>query len=67
MPTKNQVKLCFKTGEEIKINYDRQKLKKFMTPKPALQKILKGLLHTDEKEKQYSRQNKFHKRDKMNK
>jgi hypothetical protein len=33
---------------EIKTFHNKEKLKKFMTTKPALQKILEGLLHTEE-------------------
>jgi hypothetical protein len=32
----------------MKIFHNKQKLKEFMTTKPALQKILKPLLHTEE-------------------
>jgi hypothetical protein len=34
--------------EDMKTFYNKQKLKEFMTTKLALQKILKGLLHTEE-------------------
>jgi hypothetical protein len=40
-------KLSFTIEEEIKI-FHKEKLKEFMTTKPALQKILKGLLHIEE-------------------
>jgi hypothetical protein len=35
---------------EIKTFHDKQKLKQFMTTKPALQKILKQMLHTEEED-----------------
>jgi hypothetical protein len=34
--------------EEQKTFHDKQKLKEFMATKPAVQKILKGILHTEE-------------------
>jgi hypothetical protein len=37
--------------EEIKTFHDKQKLKQFMTTKPTLQKILKGVSHTEEAER----------------
>jgi hypothetical protein len=39
-------KLSFKIDETIKIFHKKQKLKQCMTPKPPLQKILQGILHT---------------------
>jgi hypothetical protein len=36
----------------IKIFYDKQKLKQYMTTKPPLQKILQGILHTEDESKQ---------------
>jgi hypothetical protein len=42
--------LSFITEGELKTFYDKQKLKKFMNTKPALQKILKGILHTEEED-----------------
>jgi hypothetical protein len=32
-------------------NHDKQKLKQFITSKPALQRILKRILHTEEEDK----------------
>jgi hypothetical protein len=43
-----QEKLSFLTEGEIKTFHNNQKLKELITTKPALQKILKGLLHTEE-------------------
>jgi hypothetical protein len=40
--------LSFLIEGEIKIFHNKEKLKEFTTTKPALQKILKGLLHTEE-------------------
>jgi hypothetical protein len=37
--------------KEIRPFHDKYKLKQFMTTKLALQKILKGILHTEEKER----------------
>jgi hypothetical protein len=44
-------KLSFKIDGEIKTYQDKYRLKQFMTSKPALQRILKGILHTDEEER----------------
>jgi hypothetical protein len=44
------VKLSFIIEGEIKIIYDKQTLKEFMTTKPTLQKILKGILHTKDED-----------------
>jgi hypothetical protein len=44
-------KLSFLTEGEMKTFHNKQKLKKFITPIPALQKILKGLLHTEDTRK----------------
>jgi hypothetical protein len=46
LPTKP--KLPFLIKEDIKIFHNKQKLKEFTTIKPVLQKILKGLLNTEE-------------------
>jgi hypothetical protein len=43
-------KLSFIIDEEMKTFYDKQKIKKFMTTKPALQKIFKGILYTEQEE-----------------
>jgi hypothetical protein len=47
-------KLSFKIDGTIKIKvfHDKQKLKQYMTTKPPLQKILQGILHTDNESKQ---------------
>jgi hypothetical protein len=45
-------RLSFKLGGPIKVFHDRQKLKQYMTTKPPLQKILQGILHTDNESKQ---------------
>jgi hypothetical protein len=45
-------KLSFKITREIKTFQDEHKLKQFMITKPALQKILEGILPADEEEKQ---------------
>jgi hypothetical protein len=41
-------KLSFLIEREIKTFHNKEKLKEFATTKPALQKILKGLLHIEE-------------------
>jgi hypothetical protein len=41
-------KLSFLIEGETKIFHNKEKLKEFATTKPALQKILKGLLHLEE-------------------
>jgi hypothetical protein len=45
-------KLSFKINGAIKIFHNRQKLKQYMTTKPPLQKILQGILHTEDESKQ---------------
>jgi hypothetical protein len=40
-------KLSFKIDGARKIFHDKQKLKQYMTTKPPLQKILQGILHTE--------------------
>jgi hypothetical protein len=40
--------LSFKIDGGIKVFCDKQKLKQYMTSKPPLQKILKGILHTED-------------------
>jgi hypothetical protein len=45
-------KLSFKIDGAIKVFHDKQKLKQFMTTKPTLQKILQGILHTENESKQ---------------
>jgi hypothetical protein len=41
----------FGTLLKVHLFNDKEKLKKFMTNKPAWQKVLKEILHTDEKDK----------------
>jgi hypothetical protein len=45
-------KLSFKIDGAIKIFYDKQKLKQYMTTKLPLQMILQGILHTEDENKQ---------------
>jgi hypothetical protein len=45
-------KLSFKIDGGIKVFHDKQKLKQYMTTKPPLQKILQGILHTNNERKQ---------------
>jgi hypothetical protein len=45
-------KLSFKIDAAIKLFCDKQKLKQYMTTKPPLQKILQGILHTENESKQ---------------
>jgi vacuolar-type H+-ATPase catalytic subunit A/Vma1 len=45
-------KLLFKIDGAIKVFHDKQKLKQYMTTKPPLQKILQGILHTENESKQ---------------
>jgi hypothetical protein len=44
-------KLSFKIDGGIKVFHNKQKLKQYMTTKPPLQKILKGILQTEDKNK----------------
>jgi hypothetical protein len=44
-------KLLFKIDGGIKVFHDKQKLKQYVTTKPLLQKIPKGILHTKDKNK----------------
>jgi hypothetical protein len=46
------VKLSFKIDGTIKVFNDKQKLKQYMTTKTPLQKILQGILHTENESKQ---------------
>jgi hypothetical protein len=48
----NPAKLSFKIDRAIKVFHDKQKLKQHMTTKPPLQKILPGILHTENESKQ---------------
>jgi hypothetical protein len=45
-------KLSLKIDGAIKIFHNKQKLKEYMTTKPPLQKILQGILHTNDENKQ---------------
>jgi hypothetical protein len=45
-------KLSFKIDGTIKVFHNKQKLKQYMTIKPPLQKILQGILHTENESKQ---------------
>jgi hypothetical protein len=45
-------KLSFKIDGTIKVFHDKQKLKQYVTTKPPLQKILQGILHTENESKQ---------------
>jgi hypothetical protein len=38
--------------QSIKVFHDKQKLKQYMITKPPLQKILQGILHTENESKQ---------------
>jgi hypothetical protein len=44
-------KLSLKIDREISF-HDKQKLKQYMTTKPPLQKILQGILHTEDESKE---------------
>jgi hypothetical protein len=45
-------KLSFKIDGAIKVFHNKQKQKQYMTTKPPLQKILQGILHTENESKQ---------------
>jgi hypothetical protein len=45
-------KLSFKIDGAIKVFHNKQKLKQHMNTKPPLQKILQGILHTENESKQ---------------
>jgi hypothetical protein len=45
-------KLSFKIDGAIKVFHDKQKQKQYMTTKTPLQKILQGILHTEDESKQ---------------
>jgi hypothetical protein len=45
-------KLSFKIDGTIKVFHDKQKLKQYMTTKTQLQKILQGILNTENESKQ---------------
>jgi hypothetical protein len=44
-------KLSFKTDGAKKAFHDKQKLKQYVPTKPPLQKILQGILHTENESK----------------
>jgi hypothetical protein len=44
-------KLSFKIDEAMNVFHDKQKLKQYMTTKPPPQKILQGILHTENESK----------------
>jgi hypothetical protein len=46
-------KLSFNIHGTIKVFQDKQKLKQYMTTKPHLQKILQGIMHTENESKQH--------------
>ena len=43
------VKLYFRNLRDVKIFPGKQKLKKFITTRPDLQEILKGVIHVEKK------------------
>jgi hypothetical protein len=45
-------KLSFIVDGTIKVSHDKQKLKQYVTTKPLLQKIIQGILHTENESKQ---------------
>jgi hypothetical protein len=45
-------KWSFKIDGGIKVFHDKQKLKQYMSDKPPLQKILQGILYTEDENKQ---------------
>jgi hypothetical protein len=45
-------KLLLKIDGAIKVFYDKQKVKQYVTTKPPLRKILQGILHTENESKQ---------------
>jgi hypothetical protein len=49
-------KLSFKINGAIKIFHDKQKLKQNMTTKPPVQKILQGILHSEDESKKTMRE-----------
>jgi hypothetical protein len=48
----NPAKSSFNIDETTKIFHNKQKLKQYMTTKPPLQKILQGILHTENESKE---------------
>jgi hypothetical protein len=44
--------LSFKIDRAMKLFHDKWKLKQYITTKPPLQKILQGILHTEDESKQ---------------
>jgi hypothetical protein len=49
-------KVSFKIDGAIEVFHDKQKLKQYMTTKPPVQKILQGILHTENESKQNHQQ-----------
>jgi hypothetical protein len=47
-----QAKLSLKIDGELKVFHDKQKLKQYMSTKLPLPKILQGILHTEDENKQ---------------
>jgi hypothetical protein len=47
-----QQKLSFKIDGTIKVFHKKQKLRQYVTTKPPLQKILRGILHTKSESQQ---------------
>jgi hypothetical protein len=45
-------KLSYKIDGVIKVFYNKQEVKQYLTTKPPLQKILQGVLHTEDASKQ---------------
>jgi hypothetical protein len=45
-------KLSFKINGAIKVCHDKEKQKQYVTTEPPLQKILQGILHTENESKQ---------------
>jgi hypothetical protein len=52
-----QAKLSFKIDGRIKVSHDKQNLKQYMST--TLQKILKGILHTEDENKQLQKDEKY--------
>jgi hypothetical protein len=44
-------KISFKIDGGTEVFHDKEKLRQYMTTKPPLQKILKGILHTEDENK----------------
>jgi hypothetical protein len=52
-------KLSFQVDDRIKVFHNKQKLKQYMTIKLSLQKILQGILHTEDESKQNHEDGKY--------